>query len=93
MPTLTLPIELTDEAYRYAATLPVAEQLRVVSIASSVAFTAAADHEKTDVAPTDLSSEDLAEIAEGIADSDAGRHRDGDVAIRELRARMGWSRD
>jgi hypothetical protein len=84
---------LTDEAYRYAATLPVAEQLRVVSIASSVAFTTAADYGNRDSDPIDLSPEDLAEIAEGIADSDAGRHRDGDVAVHEMRARMGWSHD
>ncbi len=93
MPTLTMPIDLTEEAYRYAVTLPVAERLRVVSIASSVAFTTAANHDNSGTAVVALTPEDLADIAEGIADSDAGRFRDGDIAVTQLRAGMGWSRE
>ncbi|MBC8138284.1 MAG: hypothetical protein H8F28_20590 [Fibrella sp.] len=93
MPTMNLPINLTDDAYRYAATLPIAERLRMVSIASSIAFATAASYDGDGANLPGLTPEDLADIAEGIADSDAGRHRDGDVASAALRAQMGWSRE
>ncbi len=44
MPTLTIPVDLTDEAYRYAVSLPNAERYELVSLASSIAFATAARH-------------------------------------------------
>ncbi len=42
MPTILMPVELTEEAYNYALTLPDTERGELVSLASSVALVTAA---------------------------------------------------
>lgn len=89
MPSITVTIDLPDDAYRYALTLPLAERERMTGLAAAIYFATAANEKG--MGYTDMpSAEDIAAIAEAIEEEDAGIHHDGDAFFSELFRENGW---
>jgi len=91
MPTLTVTVELPEEAYRNAIALPAAERERRVAALFATASNLPADDLTDESTDYQLTPEDLAAIGRGIAESDAGMGRDGDSLFAEIYAKRGWS--
>ena len=88
MPTLTVTVDLTEEAYQNAITLPVAERERMVANI----FTTARNEPSDELPDPELTAEDLASIGRGIADYEAGRIIPAEEVFARARERYGWNK-
>jgi predicted transcriptional regulator len=83
---MTLTIELPEDLAAQLASLPEEERNRyaVAALREKLAEDAA---DEADLPP--LTAEDLSAIGRGIADSDAGRVKEGAAVFAKLRQRLG----
>ncbi|MBC8143882.1 MAG: hypothetical protein H7Y38_20815 [Armatimonadetes bacterium] len=98
MPILTVELDLPEPEYRFATTLSPAEQRRVASMATAVAFATVRNippvsstgdtEEPQDDTP--LTQDEIVGLAESVAQLDAGLGSDGDAFFERLYKERGW---